>query len=357
MKKWNTLLLIALSIALLPHLAQSQVKIKGYMIGEYYYVLSHNSGNIDDGGVEGRHGFWFRRIYFTADSQLADNIKVRLRFEMNSPGKLPFDSSATLSAVVKDAYLSYKTGGQEVLFGIVSTPTFGHNIEDIWGYRSLEKTPLDLMKLASSRDFGIGLKGHLDEGKAVNYYFLFGNGASNKGETDQGKRIYGSLAFKPANGLTLEVYGDYEHAAQEKRYYLYQGFGAYQGDWGRVGLLYARRHFKQKVEDGDDLKNNYDIVSAFGVFKAAKDVDLIARYDRMFGDGFESNFKGTGIDYIPFTNNPGAPFNLIIAGISWNAAKNVWLIPNIKYVFYGDPDEGEKPSEDVYANFTVWFKF
>lgn len=71
----------------------------------------------------------------------------------------------------------------------------------------------------------------------------------------------------------------------------------------------------------------------------------------------ESNFKGTGIDYIPFANNPGAPFNLIIAGISWNAARNVWLIPNIKYVFYGDPDEGEKPSEDVYANFTVWFKF
>lgn len=77
----------------------------------------------------------------------------------------------------------------------------------------------------------------------------------------------------------------------------------------------------------------------------------------MFGDGFESNFKGTGIDYIPFTDNPGAPFNLLIAGVSWNVAKNVWFIPNIKYVFYGDPDEEEKPGENVYANFTIWFKF
>ena len=357
MKRWSYLLVIALASALLPNMAQSQVKIKGYMFGEYYYVLNHNSGDIEDGGIEDRNGFWFRRIYFTADSQLADNIKARLRFEMNSPGKLPFDSSDKLSAYVKDAYLSYKTGGQEVLFGIVSTPTFGHNIEDIWGYRQLEKTPLDLMKLAPSRDFGIALKGHLDEGKAFNYYFLFANGASNQGETDQGKKVYGSLAFKPAKGLTLEVYGDYEHADDGKRYYVYQGFGGYQGDRGRVGILYARRHFKQKLEDGDDLENDYDIISAFGVFKAAKDVEFITRYDRMFGDGFESNFKGTGIDYIPFANSPGAPFNLVIAGISWNAAKNVWLIPNIKHVFYGDPDEGERPSEDVYANFTIFFKF
>ena len=357
MKRWSYLLVIALAIALLPNMSQSQFMIKSYMFGEYYYVLNHNSGNIDTGGIEGRHGFWFRRIYFTVDSQLADNIKARLRFEMNSPGKLPFDSGDKLSAYVKDASLSYKTGGQEVLFGIISTPTFGHNIEDIWGYRQLEKTPLDLMKLAPSRDFGIALKGRLDEGEAFNYYFLFANGASNQGETDQGKRVYGSLAFKPAKGFTLEVYGDYEHAAQEKRYYLYQGFGACQGDWGRVGILYARRHFRQKVEDGNNLENNYDIISAFGVFKAAEHVEFIARYDRMFGNGFESNFEGTGIEYIPFADNPGAPFNLLIAGISWNAAKNVWLIPNIKYVFYGDPEEGEKPSEDVYANFTVFFKF
>ena len=146
MKKWNALLLIAFAIAFLPHLAQSQVKIKGYMMGEYYYVLNHNSGNIDDGGIEGRHGFWFRRIYFTADSQLADDIKARLRFEMNSPGKLPFDSGDQLSAVVKDVYLSYKSGRQEVLFGIISTPAFGHNIEDIWGFRSLVRSLSSLPK-------------------------------------------------------------------------------------------------------------------------------------------------------------------------------------------------------------------
>ncbi len=358
MKKWSLLLVIALAIGFFPYIIESaDLKFKGYMFGEYYYVLDHNSGEIDDGGIKGRNGFWFRRIYFTTDMKISDNWKGRLRFEMNSPGKLPFDSSDKLQAVVKDAYLSYATGNQELMFGIVSTPTFGHNIEKIWGYRHLEKTPLDLMRLAPSRDFGIGAKGHLDEKKTINYYVLFANGSSNKGETNKGKRVYGSLAFKLVKGLTLEAYGDYEDAGHDVSYYLFQGFGGYEGNWGRIGALFARRHFKQEVKGGSDDEYDYDIISGFVVINAAKDVDIIARYDRMFGAGFESNFKGAGIDYIPFAKNPGAPFNLVIGGISWQAGKNVWLIPNIKYVFYGDPDIGEKPSEDVYANMTIWFKF
>ncbi|MFP4081988.1 MAG: hypothetical protein ACLFVG_04425 [Candidatus Aminicenantes bacterium] len=352
MKKWSIALMIVLASGLISQAARSEVKLKGCMFADYYYVASHHSGPTDEGGVEGRHGFWLRRIYFTAENKLADNIKVRLRLEMSSPGKFPFDSSDKVSAVVKDAYLSCKTGRQELFFGIVSTPTFGHHIEDIWGYRSLEKTPLDLMKMASSRDFGIGLKGSLDEGKTVNYYILFGNGASNRGETDKGKKIYGSLAFKPVRGLTLEAYGDYEYQKDHKSYYVIQGFGAFQGNWGRIGAMYARRHFDQE-ETGYD----FDLISGFVVVKAAKDVDVIARCDRMFGEGFEDHFKGDGVSYVPFANRPGAPFNLFIGGISWEAAKNIWLIPNIKYVFYDDPDVGEKPSKDIYTNMTVWFKF
>lgn len=358
MRKWSISLVIALAVGLLQNTTYSEeVKFKGYMFGGYYYVLSHNTGNNSQGGIEGRHGFWFRRIYLTADAKLSDSIKARLRFEMNSPGKLPFDSSDKLQAFVKDAYLNYTLGSQELMFGIIPTPTYGHNIEKIWGYRHLEKTPLDLMKLAPSRDFGFGVKGHLDEGKTVNYYLLFANGASNKGETNNGKRVYASLAFKPVKGLILEAYGDYENAGHDISYYLFQGFGGYEGDWGRIGALLARRHLKQEVIGESNNEYNYDIISGFVVVKATKDVDIIARYDRMFGDGFESNFKGTGIDYIPFAKNPGAPFNLFIGGVSWQAAKNLWLSPNIKYVLYQDPKVGEKPSEDVYANMTVWFKF
>ena len=145
MKKLSRLLVIALSIGLLPSMAQSAGEIKGYMFGEYYSVFKHHDMNID-----GKRGFWFRRIYFTYDSQLSEKIKMRLRLEMNSPGD--FTSSSKLEAYVKDAYLSAKLCGQELMLGIMPTPTFGFNLEKRWGYRSLEKTPLDLYKMAPSRD-------------------------------------------------------------------------------------------------------------------------------------------------------------------------------------------------------------
>lgn len=352
MKKLSMFLVVALAVGLLsaPGLAEfkpSSGEIKGYMINEYYSVLSHHNEEI-----EGRHGFWFRRIYFTYNNKLTDNIKMRLRFEMNSPGD--FVTSTTLNALVKDAYLNFKLSGQDVKVGIISPPTYD-NIEEIWGYRVLEKTPLDLFKLRSSRDFGVVLKGNLDSKKTISYEAMVGNGSANKAEIDKGKIFYGQLGFKPAEGLYLEVYGDYETQKDDKSYFVYQGFASYQDDWGRVGVQYSNMHFKQEIEGEDDMEYDYQIFSAFAVIKAAKDLELIGRYDRAFGDGFENNFRGYKISYIPFADN--AVSNLFIGAVSWNATKNVWLIPNIKYVFYDKPEEGQKPSEDIYANLTLWFKF
>jgi len=348
LKKLSMMLAIALAIGLLPGLAQSQ--IKGYMFGEYYSVLKHSDANID-----GSHGFWFRRIYFTYDGTLTDTIKMRLRLEMNSPGD--FTSGSTLDPYVKDAYLSAKFGSHNVMFGIMSTPTFGFNLEDHWGYRHLEKTPLDLYKMASSRDFGIGLKGDLDKNKRISYFLFLGNGASNKGETDKNKKFYGALAFKPFEGMIIEVYGDYEPKPNDRTYSTYQGFAGYGGDWGRIGVQYARRHYNEEVPaPGPDIDRDYDIFSGFAVIKAGSSVEFVARYDKAFGTGFEQSFSGSGIDYVPFADNN--PFNLIIGGISWEVAKNFWLIPNFKYVFYDEPEApAVKPDDNVYANLSFFFKF
>ncbi len=339
MKKVSLLVCAVLALSLLSGFSYAQGSFKGYMFGEYYYVASHHNED-----YEGRNGLWFRRIYFTYDNQLTEKIKMRLRLEMNSPGD--FDEKGTLVPAVKDAWLNADIGGgQNLVFGIVSPPAFGSNVEDVWGYRHLEKTPLDLMKFASSRDFGIGLKGDLDKKGMVSYYLLFANGSSNKSETDKGKRFYGSLAFKPIKGLTLEAYGDYETTKDKKNYSVYQGFAAYQGNWGRVGLLYANRHY-----DHEDMELDWTMLSGFAVISATKKLDFIARYDKMLGEPIEST-----IDYIPFST--AAPSNLIIGGISYEIAESIWLIPNVKYVFYDEPNEGETPGDDAYINLTFFWKF
>lgn len=339
MKKLSLFVCVVLALSLLSGFSYADGSFKGYMFGDYYYVASHHNND-----YKGRNGLWFRRIYFSYNPKLTEKIKMRLRLEMSSPGD--FDEKAKMTPVVKDAWLKADLGGgHNLVFGIVSTPTWGSNVEDVWGYRSLEKTPLDLMKMGSSRDFGIGLQGDLDKSGTVSYNILFGNGSSNKSETNKGKKVYGSLAFKPVKGLLLEAYGDYETTKDKKNYYIYQGFAAYQGDWGRIGLLLANRHY-----DHDETSLDWIMFSGFAVISASNTVDIIARYDKMLGEPAAKT-----ISYIPFSKE--SPSNLIIGGISFEIARSIWIIPNVKYVFYDKPEAGDTPGDDFYVNVTFWWKF
>jgi hypothetical protein len=342
MKKWGLVLLIVLAVGFIPNVVQAEGSLQGFMFGEYYNVINHNNED-----YEGQHGFWFRRIYLTYNNNLTEKIKMRLRLEMASPDFTK--ASSKMTAVVKDAYLSFKVGNSSILAGIISTPTWGNNVESAWGYRALEKTPLDLFKQGSSRDFGIGVKGTFDKDKKISYNFLFGNGAANKSETNQGKKFYGAIAFKPVEGLVLELYGDYEVKSETEKYSVFQGFAAYQGEWGRVGMLYAKRHLD------NDMGYDAGIFSGFAVIKAGEKIDIISRYDTTFGDWWEAKFKGSGVAWVPMASYVKPSF--IILAVSYKIAKDIWLIPNIKIASYAEPDEGEKPNNDLYANLTLWFKF
>lgn len=343
MKKASLLLVALFAAALLSSKSvQAQGKFDGYMINEYYSVLSHHNEDF-----KGNHGFWFRRIYLTYNTDITDGIKMRLRYEMNSPGD--FRTSSSLNPLVKDAYLSFKLGAQSMKVGIQSPPTFD-TIEGIWGYRALEKTPLDLLKLRSSRDFGISMKGNLDPAKKATYIIMYGNGSSNKAETNQGKVFYGFLSFQLTDGLYAEVYGDYESQPDDKNYYVYQGFASYSGEWGRFGLQLSNKHYSH-----NDTSLDYTVLSVFTVIKAGEKTDIIARYDRNFGDGFKESFKGSGISYVPFANNVESNFG--IAALSFQIWRNIKIIPNLKYTFYNDSDKGEKPESDIYANLTLYYQF
>lgn len=348
MKKVSLILMIAFAVALLPAYITAQFKpdsgqIQGYMSSEYYYNLNHHTGS-DDDGFQGRHGFWFRRIYFTYNNQLSDNVKMRLRLEMKSPGD--FTSSSTLNSYVKDAYLSFKIGGgASLLTGIQSPPSFGLE-EDTWGWRPLEKTPLDLYKWTSSRDFGISVKG----GKNFGYHFMFGQGSSNKAETNNGKKVFGSLAYK-SNGFIAEAVAQYE-AKNGDGDTILKGFGAYTGDWGRFGLTFAYRDYKKKDADSSLA---YNVLSVFAVIKAGEKAELIGRVDANFGDGYKESFNGYKISYVPFANNH--EFTFVLAAFSYQIYKNVFIIPNVKLALYKDPDVGEKADSDIYGYLTLYFKF
>lgn len=320
-------------------LAFGQGKISGYMFGDFYYNISNNKSELKN-----QNGFWFRRIYFTYDFKISDNWSTRLRLELNSPGD--FKTSDTLKPYIKDAYLSYQKKDQTFILGISPTPTFEY-IEGFWGYRAVEKTPLDLFKLGESRDFGIALKGFAGRNRFFGYHVMVGNGEGTKSEVNKEKKYMGSFLFKVTETLSFEFYTDYAQGANHKNYYTFQGFLGWKREKTRVGIQYTHQIRKRTMEQSD-LK--YNVYSIFGVLSLSGKVSLLARYDRM-----DSPLPwGSSISYVPFNNS--APFNFMLAGFDFHPLKNVSFIPNIMYVSY-DSLNGKSFDPDIQFKLTFFYSF
>jgi len=226
----------------------------------------------------------------------------------------------------KDAYIKWNHTGHQVIFGLSPTPTWDV-IEKIWGYRSVEKTPLDLQKYGSSREFGIALKGHLDTDKRFAYHVMLANGSATKSETNEEKKVMGSLGFHPNDEVTLEFYADWENRGDPSRYTI-QGFASYDtGDY-RAGIQYARQ---TETQTGcPDVTR--EVFSLFGVARMADRVSVLGRLDRNF------DAAPSGISYLPFDPTAGSS-NLVVAGLDFEPVKDVHIMPNVEAVVYGGREQ------------------
>lgn len=318
--------------------AQDAGSFSGYVFGDYYWAAaSHQSG------LENRNGFRIRRIYLTYERALYDNISTRLRLEMDQPGD--FTTESKMTPVVKDAYLRWDTGGPTVYLGIASTPTWGL-VEDVWGYRSIERSPLDLHDLGSSRDFGVEVTGSLLEDDRLHYDLMFANGSSNRAEINRGKKLMGSLGYDLTETLTFEVYGDWNDNPGAGDAYTGQLFLGYQGERLRLGALAARQVQEQL---GSDLERR--VASLFGSAAVTEHVSVLGRVDRMF----DPNPAGPSIDYLPFA--PANASTLLIGGIDVEPRENIHLMPNVEVIVYDESPAGERPATDVMPRMTFYYRF
>lgn len=314
-------------------------KFSGYMFGDYYYVAANH--NVD---WEKLNGIWFRRIYFTYDRNLSEAFSVRFRLEMAHPGD--FSTKATAVPFVKDAYLKYKTGKNQIILGISPTPTI-EIYDKMWGYRAVEKSPLDLQKFASSREFGVTFSGALDEDSRVKYHLTLANGNGNKSETNKGKKAILALDFYPIKNFVIELYGDYDDLPGKNDWYTAELFAAYKTRKVRVGVMFARQ--TRKAEVGKDL--NLEIASAFLTSKVSGKTKLFVRVDRMF----DPNPRGNKIAYIPF--DPTAKSTFMVGGLDFAPIKDVHFMPNIETVVYGKNENGVKPNTDIIPRLTFFYRF
>lgn len=327
--KWWAMPIVSL-VFCFSNLTAQEGKISGYIFGDYFYEFSHPNTATD---ALNRNGFQFRRAYFTYDRNLSDKLSARFRLEMNSP---EFGKNDPLNPFIKHAYLRWNDfiPGSKLYLGLSSTPTF--NISDeVWGYRSIEKTIMDLRKVASSADMGVAAEGKLSSNGLLNYHFMAANGAGTKGETDKNKRAYLSVPIKIQNAYFVVPYADYEGGTDGTSKNTVAVFAGLQKPRFHGGAeVFQKVSNKALANNQDKTENGF---SVFGAVKVAEKIKLLGRYD--FYD------PNTAVD------NDGN--NFIIAGLDFAPDKNVNIMPNVKIESY----QASGQDANTLGEVTFFFRF
>jgi hypothetical protein len=315
-------------------------KFSALLFGDAYWMAANHDSTIED-----MNGLWIRRFYLTYDQKFDDTWSARLRLEAAQPGD--FKTVATIPAFMKDAWIKWQHNTHSALLGIQPAPTV-QIYEDVWGYRSIEKVPVELQAWGASRDAGIGLQGDFGANKRVGYHMVVGNGAAVGSETNTRKKAMGSIHFRPMDHVVLEGYGDYDDRVGSADRITYFGFAGWQADKLRAGVQYAKQTRREVGEDQD-----YRILSGFLTGAVAEKVWLFGRVDR----NMDPNPQGDSIPYIPFASVSANTF--FIGGADFMVAEGVDIMPNLEVIVYDDPEVAgpPKPDTDVMARLTFQGKF
>lgn len=322
-----------------------KVKLSGLMFGDYFYNIDNK-----DAAKKDLNGFQFRRIYITTDYEISSKFATRFRLEADQ-GSNSLTPGGKVGVMVKDAYLKWKgfLNSSELVFGISPTPAFSVS-ESAWGYRSLEKTTMDLFHIVSSRDLGIDLKGNVLENGNIKYWVKIGNNSGNSPEVDKYKRYYAMFQFKPSQNFQATVYGDYASRAQVTD----PSNGQDKSNNQLVSALFLNYFEKNTYSIGletfyQSVQNDFSTsptqalqnrtgfgISVFGWVKVHDNLRLVGRFD----------------NYDPNNDLSNDATSFVLAGIDYRPDENVSIIPNFELFSYQGTD-----NKDLIGRITFYYNF
>ena len=323
-------------------------KFSGLLFGDFYAYDKWHQNSIsatNTNNVQGQQGFWMRRVYFTYDLTLSEKITTRFRLEANSNGQ--FTNPGNVTPFVKDAYLKWTFWNKQALtVGIQPTLTFDW-YEGFWGLRHIEKTPEDLYRIDSSRDFGVSVGGPILAIKNLNYGVQYANDSGNGSEIDKYKTYRLEARWDSNPGLGIEgYYGHHDRAAGQDRD-TWHAVAGYRNKSLRAAFSYHNQKRKSGKPNVPDQE--IDIWSAWGYWEfSPKKWDVFFRYDDVKGKlgSLDTGLPGAdGIDY--WIMSTKQPFKNYIFGGEWWIHPSVRFSPNVEMVQYdNDPDPTNFPGRD-----------
>ncbi len=345
---------LALLIIVLPFFigltnAQNLPKFSGLFFGDYYYVVNHDNANpVNPTSTLGNAGhleksmgaFDYRRIYLTADYDIAPDFSARFRLE-SDPGASSLgggNNTGKLSTMIKDAFITWKnvTQGGTIMIGLQGTPQI-NMAEGIFGYRPIEKTIEDLHGISSSRDLGISYNQVFSsEFKAG---LLIGNNSSNSVPSNKYKAAYLYLQYNPVKEFTILLNGQYNSGTA--------------GLNNRVVDIIANYANKEFSLGGQYFVNGVSTSAAGTVQRSGFSLNAwVALTDNLRLVGRFDNYVPTDAS-TKNTSYATASQNLIMAALDWTVEKNVHIMPNIESVSFGNSGS----TADLLARATFYISF
>ena len=324
---------------------KSSGKVWGYAFGDYYFKTHADSANRGvaqySGMKKDANSFEFRRIYLGYDYNISE--KFSTEFLLAYEGSA-FSSDGSRSVYIKSANLRWKNiiPKNTLAVGQSQTPAFPMLTEKIWGYRSVEKTVLDMHKNGSSNDLGVSLLGTLDSAGNFGYNLMVGNGTAAKIESDRFKKFYGDVYAKLFDKkIVVDLYSDYERTQlnpYHKSKMTTKIAVAYTSEKFTIGIEMFQQIQENNTTYSDTLGNKDTVnASVFGLSYYLRGMivkDKLAFYLRADvydpDSKFNKNYIYSG-GYSAFNTEI-----FLVAGVDYSPVKNVHIIPNIWYNGYAN---------------------
>ena len=218
-------------------------------------------------------GFELDRSYLGYQYSLGKGLQIKAVMDIGMSSDV--DDYQRI-AYIKNAQITWKTGGLTLDGGLISTTQFKTQ-EKFWGYRYIMKSFQDEYKFGSSADLGISASYQFAPWVSADAIIVNGEGYK-KVQVKDGLQYGLGATFTPVKGLTMRVYGSLNESAEKtkKDAYNWATFVGYQNNHFSLGAEYNIFQNSGFVKGADKYG-----LSIYGSARLSKVVDLFARYDNL----------------------------------------------------------------------------
>lgn len=321
-------LALLVSLAAVPVLADDKGKISGVMFGDLYFFDRHNDAN-----VQGRQGFWIRRITLSYDRQIDEKMDMKLQFEARDAGD--FETQTNMNAFVRDAWIRLKDGRDAWQVGVIPTPTWQVG-DKLLKSRPIERSTMNLFRMASSRDRGVAFTTDLDKAGNTELQLMVGNGNGLRTGNGGSGAAYARLVHKVNEKVTLLGYGDVQRRQNKELWKsaFIEGFYITEKFKGGLSLINQNR----SRPSASDL--NINAISIYLEGKLNEKASPFIRWDQL------SNIipDADRIDY--YKLSPTGKPTFFMVGVRFRLHPNFEIVPNIANISYRSANGQPKPKSD-----------